>query len=174
MSASFFTIQNRLALKRSNRESYVQILGEHAEQMCELVKCRSKRELLTIGVRIDHLSEEWVNLATRSVRPDSEYAVTASRLIHAFSNLVCDYILDHVDLRKMADIVNLEARFFGGGSGSSNVLNQWVEYTASIVNIANYGNSGKNCESEQYYQLCTECIRRAQILGSALQRGIGK
>ncbi len=164
MSASFFTVQNRLALKRSNRESYVQILGEHAEQLCELVKCRSKRELLTIGVRIDRLSEEWIHLATRSVRPESEYAVTASKLIHAFSDIMCDYILDNVDLRKMSALIRLEATFFT--SSSSSILNHWVEYTAAIVNVADAGANGGS--SELFYQRCSECIRRAQVLGNVL------
>lgn len=80
--------------------------------MCELVKCRSKRELLTIGVRIDHLSEEWIHLATRNHRPDSEYAMNASQLIHAFSDILCDYVLDRIDMRKVAAVVKLEAQFF--------------------------------------------------------------
>jgi len=132
--------------------------------MCELVKCRSKRELLTIGVRIDHLSEEWIHLATRNHRPDSEYAMNASQLIHAFSDILCDYVLDRIDMRKVAAVVKLEAQFFNGQERSN--LSYWIEYTAAVINVANYGGS---VESEQFYQLCSECIRRAQVLGNCLQ-----
>jgi len=164
MSSSFFTLQNRLASKRYNRESLVQIVSEHAEQMCELVKCTSKRELLSIGVRIDHLSDEWVHLMTRSVRPDSEYSRSASSLIHAFSDIMCDYILgEGPDISKIVTVVNSEARFFGGGEVKH--LGQWIEYTASIINLAD---EAMKHGSERYYQLCTECIRRGQVLGTVL------
>jgi hypothetical protein len=156
---SFYALQNRLSLKRSNRESCAQIIGEHAEQMCELVRCKSKRELLTIGVRIDHLTEEWIYLVTRSVRPDSKYAMTASKLIHAFSDIMCDYILDKIDMQKIVTVVNLEAQFFGGGPS---ILGPWVEYTASIINVA----GATSHTDDHFYQLCTECIRRGQVLGN--------
>jgi hypothetical protein len=121
---------------------------------------------MTIGVCIDHLSEEWIHLATRSHRPDSEYAVTASQLIHSFSDILCDYVLDQIDMRKVAAVVNLEAKFFGGNGTMGTTISPWIEYTASVVNMANFRG---NYESEQFYQLCSECIRRAQILGNSLQ-----
>lgn len=169
MSISFYNLQNRLALKRSNRESYSQILGEHAEQMCELVKCGSKKELRVTCVRIERLTDEWVHLATRNHRPDSEYSVTASALIHAFSDIMCDYILDQVDRRKMAELINAEAKFFGGisGGGSATTRNAWIDYTAAIINVADLA---KSTESERFYQLCTQCIRCAQVLGNYLTK----
>ncbi len=162
---AYYTVQNRLALKRSNRESLAQIIGEHAEQMCELVKCRSKRELITIGVRIDHLSDEWASLTSRSERPDSEFAITSNRLIHAFSDVMCDYILDKVDPKKLVDIVNLEAKFFGTANASP-CLNEWIEYAASIINVAD---NGAKMESDAFYQLCAECLRRGQVLGRKMK-----
>ena len=165
MSNAYYTVQNRLALKRSNRESLAQIIGEHAEQMCELVKCRSKRELITIGVRIDHLSDEWASLMSRSERPDSEFAIASHQLIHAFSDVMCDYILDKVDMKKLVNIVNLEAKFFGTANASS-CLSEWIEYAASIINVAD---NGINIESDAFYQLCAECLRRGQVLGRKMK-----
>ncbi len=166
---TFFTIQSRLLLKRSNRESFSQIIGEHANSLIQLIKTDSKRQIMTLTLQIDELINEWIYLITRSDRPDSEFAKTTDQLIHHYNDLLCDYIMDVFNVeckKKIVEVVKLEAKFFDM-LGSSSSLAQWVAYTGSIVYLTEvYSKFG--AESERFYVAASDALRNGSLLGNTI------
>ncbi len=166
---TFFTIQSRLLLKRSNRESFSQIIGEHANSLIQLIKTDSKRQIMTLTLQIDELINEWIYLIIRSDRPDSEFAKTTDQLIHHYNDLLCDYIMDVFNVeckKKIVEVVKLEAKFFDM-LGSSSSLAQWVAYTGSIVYLTEvYSKFG--AESERFYVAASDALRNGSLLGNTI------
>ena len=168
----YHTEHARVMNIRTNRESFAQLVGEHAVRMCELSKAEatdSKRGLMSTWVNVHKLNNEWAGLVTRGDHPDSEFTQVTNKLIHMYSEALGDYVLDKASgpewRRKMGELVETEQKFFnalGKGSGAP-----WLTYTASVIEMVNamdrYGH-----KSETFDNVAAQCIKNGVLLGSYL------
>lgn len=160
---------------RANRESFAQLVGEHACRMSELTKAEgsgSKRGLMSTWVDIHKLNHEWAGLVTRGERPDSEFARVTTKLIEMYSEALGDYVLDKASgpewQRKLAQLVKTEQAFFGAlGGKACETSSSWAAYTGSVIEMVNamdrYGH-----ESETFHQIAGQCIQNGVLLGNFL------
>lgn len=153
---------------RTNRESFSQLLGEHAVHMCELAqanKLDQKKALMAAWVNIHKINDEWAYLVTRNDRPESEFSQVTHKLIHLYSEALADYIIDQSYQKdKIADLVDTETKFFNAlGKEKSNT--QWIAYTGSVISMVQhlerYGHT-----SDVFSDVAGHCIRSAILLGS--------
>lgn len=171
----YYIQHDRVMNYRKNRNSFVQIIGEHAVRLCTLTKDEntdSKRGLMSGWVDIHKLNNEWVHLVTQNDNPNSEFVQTTNNLIHGYSEALGDYVLDKASgpewRKKLSHIVKTEAKFFEAlGSSNINTSNQWVDYTGSVITMVNImGKYGPN--SESYYIAAANCIEKGIMLGNSL------
>jgi hypothetical protein len=124
MTSQYYKEYGRVMNIRSNRESFAQLVGEHACRMSELTKAEggnSKRGLMASWVNIHKLNGEWAGLVTRGERNDeTEFSRVTHQLIEMYSEALGDYVLDKVSAEKIDKLVTMEQRFFealGGNVG---------------------------------------------------------
>lgn len=170
MTDSYHTEYGRVMNIRTNRESFAQIVGEHACRICELSKAEgsgSKRGLMGTWVNIHKLNNEWAGLVTRGERHDSEFTRVTNKLIEMYSEALGDYVLDKATPpEKLADLVATEQRFFGA-LGNRGQNSAWLAYTTSVIDMVNamdrYGHG-----SETFHAMAAQCIRNGVLLGNYL------
>ena len=163
-----------LATRTTHRESFTQLLGEHAVGLCELAMAdqrNHKKGLMKTWVDIHKLNDEWAHLVTRNDHPEAEFTKITHRLVHLYSEAMAGYILDKASgpewREKIGELVNTEQKFFDalgkGHSGSK----QWVAYTGSVIQMVNallrYGEDGKGFDI-----MATECVKNGKLLGNWL------
>jgi len=171
----YYTERARVMNVRTNRESFAQLVGEHAVRMCELTKAEgtdSKRGLMSTWVNIHKLNNEWAALVTRDDKPDSEFTKVTNKLIHMYSEALGDYVLDKASgpdwRKKLSELIETEQRFFGAlGKGNGGGCQPWVTYTTSVIEMVNamdrYGH-----ESDTFHNVAGQCICNGVLLGNYL------
>jgi len=171
MTSQYYKEYGRVMNIRSNRESFAQLVGEHACRMSELTKAEggnSKRGLMASWVNIHKLNGEWAGLVTRGERNDeTEFSRVTHQLIEMYSEALGDYVLDKVSAEKIDKLVTMEQRFFEALGGNVGCTQSWAAYTASVMDMVNtmdrYGH-----DSESFHDAATNCIRNGVLLGSYL------
>ena len=176
----YYTQYNRLQASRGFRNRLAQIVGEHAVHMCNLVRMDGEgavRSMMTTWVELDHLNDEWYRLVVGGKESsDSEFARVTKQLIHRYTDALGDCIVDKVDKQRLAEIVQLECKFFGTLSGNPSRQNQlmglWSEYTRSIMSLARLAQRGGQKRTQaieqRCYQYAAECIKNGVLLGNWL------
>lgn len=181
MTSKYYTEYGRVMNYRSNRESFAQLVGEHACHMSELTKAEatdSKRGLLTSWGNIHKINREWAGLVTRGERnSETEFSRVTHQLIEMYSEALGDYVLDKSSgpewRQKMGALVKTEQKFFGalGSATATGCAQSWAAYTASVIDMVNamerYGH-----ESETFHDAAANCIRNGVLLGSYLDYSI--
>jgi hypothetical protein len=175
MATQYYTEYGRVMNIRSNRESFAQLVGEHACRMTELTKAEgnnSKRKLMSTWVDLHKLNHEWAGLVTRGERNDeTEFSRVTHQLIEMYSEALGDYVLDKASgpewREKIGNLVTMEQRFFEALGGNLGTSQSWAAYTASVIDMVNamdrYGH-----ESESFHEMAANCIRNGVLLGSYL------
>jgi len=160
---------------RGNRNSFVQLVGEHAVRFIHLAKAdrkNDKRLLMSTWAHITKLNDEWISLLC-PVSKEDEFASITGQLVTGYAEVLGDYILDtHLEKtrEKVQHITGLEADFYAGlvdKQLKDATRKQWADYTHSIGSMVStldqYGD-----ESDAYYCAAANCIYSAQLLGSWL------
>ena len=170
---NYLTQYGRVMNIRSNRNSFAQLVGEHAVRICELAKhdgSNSKRGLMETWAQIDRLNDEWANLVCNDT---SKFAQVTKKLVRLYSEIMGDVILDRkVDRKKIEDIVDTEGKFFGA-LGNTEKKDTWFAYSGSIVDMVDaldrYGH-----ESDAFHHSAANVIQRGILLGNWLDWSLRK
>ena len=181
MTSNYYAEYGKVMNYRTNRESFAQLVGEHACHMAELTKAEganSKRGLLGSWGNIHKINGEWARLVTRGERnAETEFSQVTHKLIEMYSEALGDYVLDKSSgpewRAKMGALVQTEQKFFGAlGSNARHGCEQaWSGYTSSVIDMVNamerYGH-----KSESFHDAAAQCIRKGVLLGSYLDYSI--
>lgn len=177
MQQYYHTQHGSVMNMRGNRNSFVQLIGEHAVRFIHLAKADrkdDKRVLMSSWAHITKLNDEWISLLCPiSTKNEDEFASITGQLVTGYAEVLGDYILDtHLEKarEKVQRISELEADFYAGlvdEQSKKATRKQWVDYTHSIGSMVSaldrYGD-----DSEAYYCAAANCIYSAQLLGSWL------
>lgn len=157
---------------RDFRNSFTQIVGEHAIRMCELAHAdrnASKRGLLQTGGHVARLNDEWVQLVCLGEPMGSEFHTTTNGLVCSYSDAIGDFVFDRsYHPEKIDALIDMEARFYaqlGAKVGRLDEMkSQWVDYTHSILSMVRamdqYGS-----DSDTFYYNAANCIQSGVLLG---------
>lgn len=156
---------------RSNR-NFKQIIGEHAVHLIELGKHNKKeRKLISFGMDIKGIMDEWINRVAYNEPPDSEFRKTTSKLVESYTKCLVDYVLDKRGTEEwknnMKTLLEYETKFFNALTKGRDTKNYWLNYTGSLINMVD-SLVKDGTESECYYIHSANMIRAGVALGQWL------
>lgn len=173
MTSQYYTEYGKVMNIRCQRDSFAQLIGEHACRMTELTKAEgsnSKRGLMASWVNIHKLNSEWAGLVCLGeAHPETEFSQVTAKLIEMYSEALGDYVLDKASgpewRKKINTLVEMEQRFFSALGGNAGCSQSWAAYTASVIDMVNamdrYGH-----DSDTFHEAAANCIRNGVLLGS--------
>ena len=162
---------------RTRRNSFAQLVGEHAVHMVDLTRARDTRSHMAVWGRVARVNAEWGGLMCCDAHPeDEEFARVAHELVERYSDALGDYIvarnagepLSRKWHRNVDELVALEARFYAAlaqlhTSEERSVMQRcWTAYTNAVVAAANA--KGKD------YDAAAHALLAGQLLGEYLDR----
>lgn len=178
---AYYDVRGSVMNVRGKRDTFVQLIGEHAVFMEELLHAdrnNNKRALMTSWVNISRLNDEWLSLMCPVHHSSNEeFRNVSEKLVNMYSEVLGDFILDtHLGKRKVEEIAKLEADFYGALVDErlqQTTRKQWIDYTMSIGMMV-YTRDQYGADSSTFYNAAANCIHAGKLLGHCLDRAIYK